>query len=66
LQNQCVFKDKGYSSDNTAFTNAMKNIIEAQMKLFKPQFDKEINAMFTKEAMEYATNKLREKLGIKN
>lgn len=67
LQNECVYKEarSGYSSDRNAFTVAMRNIIDEQMKAYKPLFDKEINALFVKEAMEYAQTKLREKLGIK-
>ncbi len=66
LQDSCNFEDKRYSSECNAFTKAMKAIIEKQIKLYTPQFDKEINAMFVKEAMEYAQTKLKEKLGIKN
>lgn len=67
LQQECIYKEArgGYSSDQNAFTNAMKNIVEAQMKLYKPAFDKEINALFIKESMEYAQKKIQERLGIK-
>ena len=67
LQSQCEYQNarQGYSSDHNAFTNAINNIVAAQMKLYKPQFDKEVNAIFVKEAMEYAQKSIREKLGIK-
>jgi hypothetical protein len=67
LQTECQYKESrsGYSGDQNAFTKAMENIIERQMKLFKPEFDKEINAMFIKEAMAFAKKSLQEKLGIK-
>lgn len=67
LQYECVYKEarSGYSSDNNAFTTAMKNIISTQLKEYYPKFDKEINAMFVKEALEYAVKKVQEKLGIK-
>lgn len=65
LQDSCTFEDKRYSSDCNAFTQAMKAIIEKQMKIYTPMFDKEINAEFTKEAMEYAQTKLKGKFGIK-
>lgn len=68
LQEQCVFQAKNSysgSRDNNPYTNAMLAIIEEQMRHYKPQFDKEVNAMFVKEAMDYAQNKLKEKLGIK-
>jgi hypothetical protein len=67
LQEQCVYKEarSGYSSDNNTFTKAMQNIIEKQMSTFKPMFDKELNAVFVKEAMAYAQTSLQKKLGIK-
>lgn len=67
LQNECVYKAarSGYSNEQNAFTSAMQNIIAEQMKLYKPQFDKEINALFVKEAMDYAQESLKKRLGIK-
>ena len=65
LEKECIFKDVQYGSDRNAFTNSLKSIVEKKMNEFKPVFDKEVNAMFVKEAMEYAQNKLKEKLGIK-
>lgn len=67
LQTECIYCDArgGYSSDQNAFTNAIKSIVAEQMKKYTPQLDKEVNAMFTKEAMDYAQTKLKEKLGIK-
>ena len=64
LGDVCVFKERNYSSDRNAFTEAMKSIIESQMKLYKPEFDKQVNAMFVKEAMDYAVQAIRKKLGV--
>jgi hypothetical protein len=67
LQTECVYKESrsGYSSEHNAFTNAMKNIIAEQMNKYIPQFDKEINALFIKEAMKYAQESLQKRLGLK-
>lgn len=64
LESECVYKPATYSSDRTPFTNAMTKIIEAQMKLFKPEFNRQVDAMFVQEAMNYATEKLKKTLKI--
>lgn len=67
LEKECVLKDGDYNSnsDRNIFTSTIKGIIEKRMREFKPVFDKEINALFIKEALEYAQYKLKERLGIK-
>lgn len=67
LESECEYREarSGYSGDNNAFTKAIRNIIAAQMKEYKPKFDQEVNALFVKEALEYAVGKVKEKLGIK-
>lgn len=65
LETQCVFSERGsYNSDNNAFTKSVKEIIEKQMKEYKPAFDKQVNALFVKEAMDYAVAQVKKKLGI--
>lgn len=64
IEKECVFKDPTSYSSGNAFTNSLKSIVEEQIRKFKPIFDKEVNAMFAKEALEYAQKKLKERLGI--
>lgn len=64
LETQCIFKEGRYDSENNAFTKAMRGIIENQMKAYKPEFDKQLNALFIKEAMDYAVTAVKKKLGI--
>lgn len=64
LQSELTFTNARYESDNNAVTKCLHRIIEEQMKGFKVQFDKEVNAMFVKEAMDYATQQVKKKLGI--
>jgi hypothetical protein len=59
------YKKTNYSSDRNAFTKAVDEVIEENVKLFKADFSKQVNAQFTAAAMQYAVNTLKEKLGIK-
>ncbi len=65
IERECVWKDGSYDSDKSAYTKTLKKIVADAMGAFKPAFDKEVNAMFTKECLEYAQKKLSERLGIK-
>lgn len=65
LERNCTYKNERYSSDNNAFTDAIKVTVAKHINDFKPAFDKEVNALFIKEAMDYAQTKLKERLGIK-
>ena len=65
IKSECTWGKGHYASENTAFTNTIIKTVENQMTLFKPQLDKELNAAFVKEALDYAQKKLQEKLGIK-
>ena len=58
------YKRSQYSSDKNAFTSAVDGVIEENMKLFKANFETLVNRQFTAEAMNYATNALKKKLGI--
>jgi hypothetical protein len=53
-----------YSSDKNAFTKAVDEVIEENVKLFKADFNKQVDAQFTAAAMQYATDALKKKLGI--
>ena len=64
IEENMVYKKGNYSSDNNAFTRAVDDVIEEQMKLFKAGFNKKVDADFTAAAMEYATEVLKKKLGI--
>jgi hypothetical protein len=65
LEQQCVFKDSNYSSERNAFTSSLRSVVDEKMNLFKKEYNREVDAMFVKEAMEFAQQKLQERLGIK-
>lgn len=58
------YKKTQYSSDKNAFTKAVDEVIEENVKLFKDDFKKQVDAQFTAAAMQYATDVLKKKLGI--
>ena len=64
IKENMVYKKGNCSSDNNAFTRAVDDVIEEQMKLFKAGFNKKVDADFTAAAMQYATEALKKKLGI--
>lgn len=55
----------GYSSERNAFTKAVDDLVSTQVGEFKTTFNKMVDAEFTKEALNHATTKLTERLGIK-
>jgi hypothetical protein len=64
IHEQMKYVKATYDSEKNAFTKAVDSIIAENVKEFKADFDKQVNATFTQEAMSHATKKLREKLGI--
>ena len=62
---QCVYNRGGYSSDKSEFTRAVDSIVEKEVKAFGKAYETLVNETFTKEALDYATQKLKERLGIK-
>ena len=65
IAKEMVWRDGNWDSDKSAYTKILKAIVGEWMGKFKPEFDKQVNQTFVKEAMEYAQKKLAEKLGIK-
>lgn len=60
-----VYRKTGSSYDRNMFTKAVDEVMEEQMKAFKSEFNKQVDATFTAAAFEYARTKLQEKLGVK-
>lgn len=65
LQEEMVYKKAQYASDKNAFTKAIDAVIESQMKEFQSGYNKIVTDQFTKDAFDYAVNKLRERMGLK-
>jgi hypothetical protein len=59
-----VYRKTTYSGDKNAFTRAVDEVIEQNLKAFQSEFNKQIDSQFTAAAMEYASNALKKRLGI--
>lgn len=64
LTSQMVYKKTQYCSDSNYFTQNVDAVMEQKMDEFKKQFDTQIDDLFTKEALDYAFERMQEKLSI--
>lgn len=64
IQENMVYKKTTYSSDRTAFTAAVDSVIEENLKSFKAEFQKQVDAQFTQAAFSYAAESMKKRLGI--
>lgn len=60
-----VYKKANYDSDKNCFTRAVDDTAKELLADFKTSFNKKVDADFTQLAMDYATQKIKERLGIK-
>lgn len=58
-------KDSYNRDQENVFTKAVRGCVEAQLSEFKKAFDKSVDTNFINHALDHATAKLRERLGIK-
>ena len=59
LTSQMVYKSARYDSDKNYFAKNADSIMSDKMDLFKEQFDTKVNEVFVKEALEYASAKIK-------
>lgn len=59
-----VYKRANYESEKNAFTKSVDAVVEASVKEFRTDFQKQVDANFTSEVMVFATASLKKKLGI--
>ncbi len=65
LKKEFVYKKGQYSSDKNEFTKSIDSLVDTMMQEFKKEYNKIVDANFTQEALNYATLKMKERLGIK-
>jgi hypothetical protein len=65
IHEQMVYKKQTYDSDKNSFTRTVDAVLSENVALFKKDFDKLVNEMFTKECFAYAQAEMQKKLGIK-
>jgi hypothetical protein len=66
IVSECAFKPHSPSSfaNENAFTKAVKSLIKEQLDAFKSEFSATVDTSFRKDAMAFAVEKLRERLGL--
>jgi hypothetical protein len=65
MEKTLVWRDGNYDSDKSPYTKAIQRVVQVKLDEYAKQFQKEIDKKFIAESFDYATKKLREKLGIK-
>lgn len=65
IHEQMKYKRAQYDSDKNAFTRAVDDVISENVKAFKAEFSKQVDAQFVAECMSHAASKLKDRLGIK-
>jgi hypothetical protein len=59
-----VYKPQNYSSDENAFTRAVKSVVEAQTTALKAELTKNIDEQFRRDAIGHAVKLLADRLGL--
>jgi dGTP triphosphohydrolase len=65
ILSQMVYKKVAYDGDKNVFTRAIDSVIEENLKLFKAEMKKQVDAQYTAAVLQAATEALRQRLGIK-
>ncbi|MHB1310498.1 MAG: hypothetical protein ACYC3L_00680 [Gemmatimonadaceae bacterium] len=58
------YEPKNHSSDENAFTQAVKSVVTAQTKAIRDELTKQIDTQFAADALKTAVAKLAERLGL--
>jgi hypothetical protein len=64
IANECTFKSKSFNSDENLFTRTVKETIKKTLAGFKDEFLATVDSSFRKDALAYAVEQLRERLGL--
>lgn len=57
-----VYQKQSYSSEESAFTKAVDGVVKANVDEFQKSFNKLVNDKFVEQTLDFAVNKLKEKL----
>ena len=58
------YEPKNYSSDENAFTRAVKSVVEQKTNAIKSEITKQVDTQFAADALKVAVSKLAERLGL--
>ena len=64
ILSQMVYKKTTYPSDANAFTKAIDGVLDENLKAFKVEMKKQVDAQYAQEVLASATEALRSKLGL--
>lgn len=64
INENMVYKRAHYDSERNLFTRAVDDVVAENLKAFRAEFQKRVDADYTTYAMAYATEQLKKKLGI--
>jgi len=66
VERMMVWKEpSSYSSDQSAYTKVVKEVVAAQLKEFAKEFNKTVDTQLVAECMKYAVNKISKTTGEK-
>jgi hypothetical protein len=65
IMDQMVYKKVTYDSDKNLFTRAVDAVLEENLKLFKAEMKRQVDAQYAAAVLVAATDALRQKLGLK-
>jgi hypothetical protein len=58
------YEPRNYSSEENAFTKAVKSIVEQKTEAVKAEITKQVDVKFKEDAIKFAVSKLSERLGL--
>jgi hypothetical protein len=64
VSSELTYKPKNYSSEENAFTKAVKGVVGEQTKAIEKALRAEIDESFKREAIAFAVTKIQERLGL--
>ena len=64
IQDQMKYTPKNYDSDKNNFTRSVDATVKETMQQFASDYKQTVDKLFTQEALNYAQNSLKQKLGI--
>ena len=64
VSSQIVYKPANYSSDENAFTRAVKSIVENQTDAVKAAITAQVDTKFKEDAIKFAVSELSKRLGL--
>jgi len=65
IEKEMVWRDGNWDSEKSIYTKTVRACLDQKFKTFTAEFNKQIDAIFVQECMNYAQEALRKRVGIK-